>query len=344
MNHTSRTRSALTALAALSLAATACGSGGSSAPQKGAGTVRLVTHDSFLMSDSVQAAFTAQTGYTLEIVPIADAGATLNRAILTKDDPLGDVLFGVDSILLSRASNAEIFVRYRSANLDSVPPSLRPTNNQVTPIDRGDVCVIADSTYFADNNLPIPQTFDDLATPANAKLLVTQDPVSSTPGLAFMLASIDRYGSQWTKFWEGIADNVEVTSGWTEAYDNSYSAGPGAGKRPLMVSYATSPAADAGRSKVLTDTCFGQIEYAGILANASNPKGAEALIDFMLSRTAQDDVAGSMYVNPVRADATVPEDFRLYGAVVPAPRSLSAEQIEGSREQWIDEWTNIVRS
>jgi thiamine transport system substrate-binding protein len=336
------TRSPRAAIVALGLIAAACSST-SSAPKKGTGTVRLVTHDSFVMSDAVKAAFTTQTGYTLEIVPIADAGATLNRAILTKDDPLGDVLFGVDSILLSRATDAGIFTRYSSSNLDSVPESLHPNNNQVTPIDRGDVCVIADSTYFADRQLPIPQTFDDLATAANAKLLVTQDPASSTPGLAFMLASIARYGTKWTQFWDTMADDINVTAGWTEAYDNAYSAGPGEGNRPLMVSYATSPAADAGRSTVLTDTCFGQIEYAGILANAANPKGAAALIDFMLSRTAQDDLAASMYVNPVRGDATVPEEFRRFAATVSSPRTLPAADIERSREQWIDEWTNIVR-
>jgi thiamine transport system substrate-binding protein len=320
------------------------GCGDSSPAARGAGTVRLVTHESFAMSDAVQQAFTVETGYTLEIVPLGDAGATLNRAILTKDDPLGDVLFGVDSILLSRATNADIFTRYTSNNLESVPESLRPITDQVTPIDRGDVCVIADTAWFIERSLPVPANFDDLRAPAAAKLLVTQDPVSSTPGLAFLLASVDRYGEQWPEFWQDLVDNnVAVAPGWSQAYDANYSAGPGNGDRPLMVSYATSPAADGGRSAVLADTCFGQIEYAGILANASNPKGAAALIDFMLSLTAQNDVAASMYVHPVRSDATVTAEFAQFTKVVDNPRDIEASDIEARREQWIEQWTEIVR-
>jgi thiamine transport system substrate-binding protein len=305
--------------------------------------VRLVTHESFTLPDEVLATFTTQTGFTVEVIPLGDAGATLNRAILTKDDPLGDVLFGVDSILLSRAVNAELFTRYRSSELDAVPESLRVADDRVTPIDRGDVCVNADTQRLAELGLAVPSTLADLADPKYRGLLVTQDPVSSTPGLAFLLATIDEFGDEWPTFWEALRDNnIAVTPGWSEAYNASYSAGPGAGDRPLMVSYATSPAADGGRSEVVLDSCFGQIEYAGVLAGAANPKGAAALVDFLLSSDAQNAVAGSMYVYPVRQGATVPPEFDVVPEV-PSPRSLPAGDIDANREEWIDEWSAIVQ-
>ena len=87
--------------------------GGATSPP----TITLVAHDSFAVSKSVLAAFTKQTGVKVKLLQSGDAGEVLNQAILTKDHPVGDVLFGVDNTFLGRALDAGIFEQYAPAAL-----------------------------------------------------------------------------------------------------------------------------------------------------------------------------------------------------------------------------------
>src|SRR5690606_18197482 len=101
-----------------------------------------LSHDSFADIDTqeVFGDFTAETGFEVQTVGGGDAGGAVNQAILTKDNPIADVLFGVDNTFLSRALNEDIFVSYVSDLLDEVYPSLVVDDqNRVTPIDYGDV-------------------------------------------------------------------------------------------------------------------------------------------------------------------------------------------------------------
>lgn len=315
-------------------------------------TVRVLSHDSFAVSDDVLEEFTDETGIEVELVKGGDAGSALNQAILTKGRPVADVLFGVDNTFLSRALDADIFVPYRAARLDEVPARYRlDPEHRVTPVDHGDVCINYDKDAFPDGGAP--RSLDDLANPRYRGQLVVENPATSSPGLAFLLATVAEFGEGgWQEYWRRlVANDVEVVSGWEEAYYGAFSGGSGEGDRSLVVSYATSPPAevhfadpqpDDAPTGVVTDGCFGQIEFAGILEGTQNEAGARAFIDFLLSDGFQADIPLQMFVFPVVDGTALPEVFVEHAAKVDDPARLSPATIGANRERWIREWTSIV--
>lgn len=319
----------------------------------------LVTYDSFNISEDVLAAFTEQTGIEVEIVRLTDAGAMVNQVILTKNNPLGDVLYGIDNTFLSRGLNAEIFEPYESPALAGIPEVfvLDPDHN-VTPVAYGDVCLNYDAAYFTEDGPALPATLRELTEPEFAGLLVVQNPASSSPGLAFLLTTIAVFGEEpdtynWQAFWADLkANDVLVVDGWTEAYYGEFSVNNDGG-RPLVVSYASSPPAEvyfadpapetAPTGVALVDeACFRQIEFAGILSGTDQRAEAEALIDFMLGLEFQEDLPLQMFVFPVNPDAELPDVFVEYAVVPENPVSIAPDEIEEKREDWIQTWTEIV--
>jgi thiamine transport system substrate-binding protein len=335
------------------LAAAACGS--SSKPAAKITTVRLLTHSSFAVSKQVLADFTAQTGYKVKLVQPGDAGAMVNEAILTKNHPVADALFGIDNTFLTRALDAGIFDPYTAAGLASVPTALDvDSQHRVTPIDTSDVCVVDDRSWFGhDGRPPAPNSLDDLVDPRYKNLTVVENASTSSPGLAFLLATIAAKGENgWQDYWRALKRNgVRVDDDWTAAYDADFTAVGKSGDRPIVVSYGSDAAADVIGSNphretpkvgVLGSTCFGQTEYAGVLARANNVPGARALVDFMLTRRFQEDMPLNMYVNPVVKGATLPPAFAKWLVDPPHPYSVDPAEIAAKRTEWIKNWTDLV--
>ena len=318
-------------------------------------TLRVLTHNSFNISSDVLEAFTRETGVEVQLLEGGDAGETVNRAILTKGNPLADVLYGVDNSLIARAAQEGIFEPYQSPLLDRVPETYRfSENNLVTPIDVGFVNFNYDKAWFEERGLEPPTTLDDLTKPAYEGLTVVQNPATSSPGLAFMLTTIDKFGEGWLTYWAALRDNgLEVADGWESAYYTSFT--PYGGDRPVVLSYATSPAAevvfaettpqDAPTGNLFCDACvFRQIEAVGILKGTEEREAAERFIDYMLSVEFQNDIPLNMFVYPVVNDATLPEVFEQY-AVVPSEAqiaSVPAETVEANLSTWLDAWTKVV--
>ncbi|MEJ7792103.1 MAG: thiamine ABC transporter substrate-binding protein [Gaiellaceae bacterium] len=336
----------------LSLALTGCGGGGGRDEIR---EVVLVTHDSFAVSKPVLRAFEQETGLTLRILQSGDAGEALNRAQLTAGNPEGDVFFGVDNNLLSRALEEDLFEAYESPELEQVGQRyLLDEEHRVTPIDHGEVCLNVDRGWFESRDLMPPRGFDDLVEARYRSLLVVENPATSTPGLAFLLATIAHYGEDgWQAWWQKLrANDVLIVDGWEEAYTARFSGASGSkGKRPIVVSYASSPAAEvifAGKpvdeapTAVVETTCFRQVELAGILRGARNEEGAKKLIDFMLSPRFQRDVPLSMFVFPVREGVELPPEFEKFAVVPAKPLELTPEEIGRNRDRWIREWTEIA--
>ena len=347
------TRLALATLAVLPTLLLAAGCGGhEAAPDE----VVLVTHDSFRVSKPVLRAFERETGLTLRILQSGDAVEALNRALLTKGDPEGDVFFGVDNNVLTRALDEDLFEPYVATGLDRVPPRyVLDSEHRVTPIDHGEVCLNVDRRWFRRRGLPPPASFEALADPRYHHLLVVENPATSTPGLAFLLATIAHFGREgWQAYWGRLrANDVLVVDGWTEAYTARFSgAGGSKGNRPIVVSYASSPAAEViyggdpdateAPTAAVASTCFAQVELAGILRGARNPEGARKLLDFMLSRRFQEDIPLSMFVFPVRPGVPLPPAFERFAATPRRVLELPPEEIGAHREQWISEWTDVV--
>lgn len=362
---TTRKYAGLALVAALGVGTlSACGDGGTKdKPSAGASdapkskTVTLVSHDSFNVSDAVLKEFEQQSGYTVKKLKSGDAGAALNQEILTKGSPRGDVFFGVDNTLLSRALDNGIFTPYEAKGLAEVKPEfVLDKEHRVTPIDSGDICVNYDKKYFADKKIAPPQTLDDLIKPEYKDLLVTENAATSSPGLGFLLASVGKYGEDgWKDYWTKLkANGVEVVDGWEQAYNERFSGSAGGkkakGDRPLVVSYASSPPVEVlyGEPKpaeaptgVSTGTCFRQIEFAGLLKGAKNEEG-KALLDFLISKKFQEDMPLNMFVNPVVKNAALPELFTKHGVVIEKPENVAPETIAKNREQWVKAWSSLA--
>jgi thiamine transport system substrate-binding protein len=354
---------ATSAPAAAPAAATAAPAAEATAPAEqtaapsGERTLVVMTHDSFAVSEDVLKAFEQQEHATVQVLKSGDAGAALNKAILSKNSPLADVFFGVDNTFLSRAVDSGIFEPYAAPALKDIPAQYKlDPSNSLLPIDYGYVSINYDKNYLAKNNLQPPAKLEDLTKPEWKGKLVIENPATSSPGLAFMLATIGQFGTSggytWLDYWKDLkANDVLVVDGWTEAYSTQFSGSSGKGPRPLVVSYASSPPVEVLYSNgalsepptgVMTGGSFLQVEFAGVLKGTKQRDLAERFIDFMLGKQFQEDMPLQMFVYPVLPGAALPDLFTKFAPVPEQPVTVPPDQIGQNREQWIDQWTRAV--
>jgi thiamine transport system substrate-binding protein len=325
----------------------------------GGRTLTVMTHDSFSISQPVVDAFQAKCGCQVRFLKSGDAGLALNKAILSKGNPLADVFYGVDNSFLSRALAADIFEPYASPALAGIPADLKlDGSNRLVPVDFGFVALNYDKRYFADNNIPLPQNLRDLTKSPYKGLVVVENPATSSPGMAFLLTTIAAFGETgsytYLDFWRDMRKNqVMVAEGWEDAYYNQFSGGSGQGDHPLVVSYATSPAAevqfadpkpaDAPTGNILPPgETFRQVEFAGILKDTKNLDLARQWIDFMLGEQFQADIPLQMWVYPARGGTPLPDVFTKYAQTPTQPAALTPAQIEAGRETWLKAWTDVA--
>ena len=316
----------ITLIAASSLLLAGCAAADNSlAPSK----VTLVAHDSFAISDESIAQFQSDSGLELEIIRAGDAGSLTNRLVLTKSSPIADVVFGIDNTFRGIADQNQII------------------EGELVPVDYGDVCFNYDRLWFENQNLTPPTSWRELVKPEYEGLTVVTNPLSSSPGLAFLASTVSAFGEEgFVAYWEALRENgVKVASGWEEAYFVEFSGSSGQGEYPIVLSYSSSPAAeirDNGKSQTasLLDECFRQTEYIGELAGATNPRGAKALIEFLLSEDFQSTMPELMYVYPVNPEASIPAEWSDFG---PAARSTIGEELDiaANRELWQQKWAAV---
>ncbi|TVT50104.1 thiamine ABC transporter substrate-binding protein [Amycolatopsis rhizosphaerae] len=314
------------------------------------GTVTLVTHDSWAAPQQVLDAFAQQTGIRIAVVKKGDAGALTNSLVLSKANPIGDVAYGVDSTFASRALSEGVFDSYTSPEADRGPQRYAAdSEHRLSAVDVGDVCLNVDTGWFAAKGIPVPASYADLTDPRYKDLLVVENPATSSPGLAFLLGTVARYGEQdWQAYWTALKNNgVKTVSGWEEAYTQDFSGSSGKGPRPIVVSYASSPAAEIGddgkpRTKALLDTCYRQVEYAGVLTGTKQPDKARKVIDFLLSQQFQATVADNMYVYPSRQGVELPKGWAEAAPLPQNPAALPGARVQEGRERWIGQWRSLL--
>ena len=342
---------------------TSCTPKGTATPQTSAApqatepiqALNVMTHDSFAASKEVIKAFEDANNVKVSFLQSGDAGEMLNKAILTKDAPLADVLYGVDNTFLSRALDADIYESYQSPALSDIPTEFKlDTTNRALPVDFGDVCINYDKKYFTDKNLAVPQKLEDLLNAGYKGLLVMENPATSSTGLAFLLATVKHFGNSFQPYWKSLKDNgLVVVDGWETAYYTNFSGSSGHGPQPMVVSYASSPAAevvfsqkkldDSPTASILgPDTCFRQIEFVGILKGTKQRALVEKFVDFMLSKQFQEDMPLQMFVYPVNPSAALPEAFTKYSQVPTQTATLDPQTIAENRDTWIQAWTDAV--
>lgn len=349
MRRTTAAFALVTTLAMLTGCSLIGGSGTTPAPP-GETKVVLLTHESFAVSEGLFAEFKKQSGITVEQRALGDAGALTNQLVLTKANPLGDVVFGVDSTFASRAIDNGLLEPYQSPEAAKGPQRYAAdSSGALSAVDLGDVCMNVDLAYFAQKGLAEPKSLDELADPKYKDLLVVSDPATSSPGLAFLLNTVAKFGEDgWAGYWNRLkANGVKVVNGWETAYKQEFSVG-GKGNRPIVLSYASSPAAEVGpdgkpKTKALLDTCYRQVEYTGVLKGAKQPEAARRLVDFLLGEKFQAQVAEQMYVYPAREGVALPA---VWQQVAPQPRqaaTLPAAKIAEGRERWVEQWRKLVQ-
>lgn len=315
----------------------------------------IMTHDSFSISRQTADVFEKENNAKLRFLKTGDAGAALNQAILSKNNPMADVFFGVDNTFLSRALKSDIFEPYNSSLLEKIPDELKlDPQNRLLPVDFGDVCLNYDKKWFAQKGIKPPSELNDLIKPEYKSLTVVENPATSSPGLAFLLTTIGHFGEKaYLDFWKSMrANDVLVTDGWKQAYWGHFTAAS-KGNRPIVVSYASSPAAEVHYAEkkpeqaptaAVTEnkSAFRQIEFAGILKGTKNMALAQKLIDFMLDKTFQEDIPLQMFVFPANASASLPDVFLKHAVIAKSPSIISPQEIQNKREAWIQAWTQAV--
>jgi len=317
-------------------------------------TLTIMTHDSFAVSEDIMLAFQAEHNVVLSFLELGDTGTAVNKAALAKDAPLADLFYGVDNTFLSRALDEGIFEPYQSPLLADIPAYFQlDPDHYALPVDYGDVCLNYDLAYFADNNLAPPKNLEDLLKPDYHGLLVVENPATSSPGLAFLFATIGHFGeSSYLEYWQGLVENdLAVVNDWETAYYAEFTRS--GGTRPIVVSYSSSPSFEVVFAEETMEepptaavtgdgACFRQIEFVGILAGTKNRDLAEKFIDFMLSPPFQEDIPLQMYVFPVNSNAKLDQTFTRFLAVPEKPISLDPADIAARRETWINAWTELV--
>ncbi|GAB18947.1 putative ABC transporter substrate binding protein [Gordonia effusa NBRC 100432] len=337
-NWWSRATVAVIAVTASMLGLISCGSDDS------ASQVVLLTHESFALPDDVVAQFKAQTGLELKIVKSGDAGQLASTVSLTPGSPKGDAVFGIDNTFASRPVRAGALSPYTSP--ESVNGAddyaLPDAKGLLTAVDRGDVCLNVDDKWYDSKGQPPPTSLADLTKPEYAGQTVVLDPGTSSPGISFLLTTIGVYPRTWQDYWRTLKNNgVTVVSGWETAYNQLFSAGTGKGDKPIVVSYASSPAATPGTSALLK-SCFRQVEYVGVLKGAANEEGARKAVDFLLSPTVQKALPSSMYVYPVRKNTPLPDGWQARAPIPEWTVNMPPSYIADNREQWLTQWRTVM--
>lgn len=328
----------------------------SASPSESPRVLTVMTHDSFAASEGLIAQFEAEHNVTVSFIRSGDTGSALNQAILSRENPLADVFYGVDNTFLTRALQAGIFESYSSPLLEVIPAEfIVDPQHHALPVDYGDVCINYDKAYFEEHDLAVPASLEELTQPEYAGLLVTENPATSSPGLAFLLATIANFGEEgYLDYWRDLADNGLVVVGdWETAYYTNFSGSSGQGPQPMVVSYGSSPAAEVYFAETPPDeaptasiigpnTCFRQIEFVGILNGTPNRDLAEAFVDFMLSVPFQEDIPLQMFVFPVNTEAALPKVFIDSVQIPDQPATFAIDVIDASRGDWIEAWMQTV--
>jgi len=341
----------LTTLAlAVALIAVACGGEEQTQTPE---SITLIAHESFAEAvvEETFAPFTEATGIEVEVLASDDAGTLVNQAVLSRDNPLADVLFGVDDTFLSRAIDEGIFRPHESANIDAVDPDLRHDEDLVTPIDYGDVCFNYDKEWFETNDLAVPESLEDLTSDTYAEHVTVEHPATSSPGLAFMMATIDVFGEDgWLDWWAEMRDaGINVVNDWNTAYYSDFTRY--GGDSSMVMSYASSPPAEVifaeeppevAPTGVIGAGCYRQVEYAGILDGTEYPESAGELIDYMLSVEFQENIPLTWFVFPANQNAQLPAQFVEHTTIPDSPTRLAPDYIAENRDRWIDEWIEVM--
>ena len=312
--------------------------------------LRVLTHSSFAVPKPLLAQFEKDAGVKLSIAKAGDAGEMLNKLILTRANPIADVVFGIDNALAPKAVAANVLDAYTGPAAKAAANA--PLAAPLVPVDYGYVTVNYDKAWFAKSGMALPKTLEELAQPAYAKLLVVQNPATSSPGNAFLLATIGALGEEkafdwWARMRSGGMKGAKC---WTEAYYTDFSRN--GGKYPLVISYATSPAAELFYAKdkpsepptaslSLPGGVFRQVEGVALVKGGTQRVAAEKFIEFLRSPAVQQQMQTEMWMYPA-ASGTARAEVMKFAPEPTAFDTPGEQDIAAKDGQWVARWTKVV--
>jgi len=308
-----------------------------------------MVHSSFSLPKPLLAEFETQNNIKLAIIKGGDAGEMLNKLILTRAQPVVDAVFGIDNTLVGKALAAGVLESTLPQTANAPDANL---GTALAAVDYGFVTLNYDKAAVAKSGVALPKALQDLTLPAYKNWLVTPNPATSSTGYAFLLATISSMGEEPAfAWWAQLRGNgLKVVKGWSEAYYTDFARNKGA--YPLVVSYATSPAAEVFYSKEkitesptaslnLKGGVFRQVEGVGLVKGGGQRAAALKFVDFMRSAAVQEALQTSMWMYPVQADTARAEVMR--HAVEPATFEAPAAQLVAAKgAEWVARWTRVV--
>jgi thiamine transport system substrate-binding protein len=309
--------------------------------------LRVVSHDSFKLSPALIAQFERQHQVKLRFMQSGDAGQLLNQLILTKHSPIADVVYGLDSPLADKAIAANLLASHTLAG-SRVTAILPPP---AVSVMSGHVTLNVDLAWFKARRLPLPKSLDDLTLPAYKNLLVVQNPHTSSVGQAFLMAVMAHKGEKdgWI-WWQKMRQNgLKVTDGWREAYYQAFSRNGGA--YPIVVSYASSPAAEVffAQDKTappptanlnLAGGVFHQVEGAALLKGGKHPELGQAFMAFLRSPAVQADIQTTLWMRPIIANTPIHPVLKMH-AQVPTGGQLYTAAMGAKSKVWLAAWGDL---
>jgi thiamine transport system substrate-binding protein len=315
-----------------------------------AAELRVITHDSFDIPKPLLADFEHQSGVKLTLIKAGDAGEMLNKLILTRANPVADVVYGLDNSLAEKALASGVLEPWKPVPGSRAARVELPAG--LASVDYGYVTLVYDKTWFAQHRLALPKTLDDLTRPAYRDLLVVENAATSSTGQAFLFSTIAALGeARAFDFWTRLRQNgVKVTNGWSQAYNTEFSRN--GGSRPIVVSYATDPAAEVFFSKKkitvspvatlpLTGAVYRQVEGVGLLKGGHEHASALKFIEFLRSRPVQQALQTSMWMYPVMPGTPMAPVFS-YAAEPAANQTPDAATLRDKGPAWVRRWTRVV--
>ena len=331
------------------------------------GKLRILTYDIAAFSDEMLAEFTNQTGYEIEMIRTDDSGGILEQLLQTQQAQQADLAIGLDNTYLQTALNF-CLLRAHETNVAGISETaLEPYSGPLAlPFDRGDVCLNYDETRVDGSNLTVPTSLWNLTEPEWNGLTAFPSPVTSSPGRAFMSATIDYFENDEDNttdafdWWKAMANNGAIfTSGWTEAYEIYYSGGYGEwveghlGDAAMTVSYCHSPGVEAfyggnwtkSTSLTLPRSSFHQVEYAGVINGGTEIDAANAFIAYLLSEDVNRNMPENNLMQSVLVNATWPAtDGYAYHTDTPTLNAeISNERIADEMEAWLSDWKEATQ-
>lgn len=306
-----------------------------------ADTLTVYTYSSFTAEwgpgPKIKQAFEKACDCTLNLVPLEDGVAILNRLRLEGNHSKADLVLGLDDALISEAKQSGLFTPH-PAKLDGIKVPGGWQDDTFVPYDYGYFAFI----YDKDKLKQPPKSLKELLERPDLKVIY-QDPRTSTPGQGLMLWMKSIYGDKTPAAWAELAKKtVTVTKGWSEAYGMFLD-----GEADMVLSYTTSPAyhliAESKpqyQAAAFEEGHYRQVEVAAKLKSAKQEKLADQFLQFMVSPAFQNEIPTGNWMYPV-IDTPLPKGFEQM-ITVAKPLAFSSDEVAANRKGWIREWLQAV--